>query len=329
MMSNGNVVRTVDGNGVSAYAYYDKENRKIAEVDRGGFLTFYTLDGEGNVTAEDRYATAVAANVASDPNALRAVAGASRATQFTYDKNGRRLTETRLAVNSHALDGSGTLVAGAANSTISYAYNGLGEVTQKTEANGDYISYTYDSTGRLIHENRAAYTDHNGASVRPTISYDYNGLNELSVTRQGGVAVAAGDRYTRYTYGAGGRVDTMTDANGATYTYYYDVAGNVMRESYYRYKADGTFTIDSLLYQRDQLGRVTRQGLASWTGSAWVDGDRQNTAYNVYGDSRPSAASTGCGRSSSPTTAPGGWSKAIRATACGASSLMTPTATRP
>ncbi len=284
--ASGNVVRTVDGNGVAAFAYYDKQNRKIAEVDREGYLTFLTLDGEGNVTREDRYATAVAgAAVASDPNALRTAAGAtSRVTLFTYDKNGRRLTETRLSVNSNALDGNGNVVAGAANSIVSYAYNGLGEVIQKTEANGDYISYAYDSTGRLIHENRAAYTDQNGASVRPTISYSYNGLNELSLTRQGGVAAAAGDRITRYTYGAGGRVETMTDANGAIYTYYYDVAGNTKRESYSRYKADGSYTIDSLLYTHDQLGRVASQGLASWNGSAWVHGDRQNTAYNAFGE---------------------------------------------
>ncbi len=285
--SNGNVLRTVDGNGVAAYAYYDKLNRRIAQVDAEGYLTFYTLDGEGNVIQEDRYATGYAgATATSDPNAIRSAvaAGGARTTQFTYDKNGRRLTETRLNVNSHALDGNAALVGGAAHATISYAYNGLGEVTQKTEANGDYVTYAYDSTGRLILENRAPYLDQNGASVRPTIAYSYNGLNELSVTRQGGVAAAAGDRYTRYTYGAGGRVATMTDANGATYTYYYDAGGNVMRESYSRYKADGSFTIDSLLYTRDTLGRVTSQGLASWNGSAWVHGDRQNSAYNAYGD---------------------------------------------
>jgi len=286
--SNGNVVRTVDGNSVSAFAYYDKENRKIAEVDREGFLTFYTLDGEGNVTREDRYASAVAgAAIGSDPNALRAAAGAaSRVTLFTYDRNGRRLSETRVSVNAHALDGNGTVVAGASDSTINYTYNGLGEVTRKTEANGDYIDYAYDNTGRLLEENRAPYADLNGTAVRPTIGYRYNGLNELSLTRQGGAAAAAGDRYTRYTYGPGGRVATMTDANGATYHYLYDVAGNVVRESYYRYKADGSFTIDSLLYARDQLGRVTSQGLATWGGNSWVwiHGDRQNIAYNAYGD---------------------------------------------
>jgi YD repeat-containing protein len=284
---NGNVVRTVDANLVSAFAYYDKANRKIGEVDREGYLTFLFLDGEGNVVQEVRYATRVTgATATSDPEALRnsVSGGGARVTSFDYDKNGRRRFETRTGVNANALDASGNLVAGAASSTIEYSYNGLGEVTQKTEANGDYVSYAYDATGRLTQENRAPYLDQNGASVRPTIAYSYNGINELSVTRQGGVAAAAGDRYTRYTYGAGGRVATMTDANGAAYTYYYDVAGNVMRESYYRYKADGNYTIDSLLYTRDQLGRVTSQGLASWNGSAWVHGDRQKTAFNTYGD---------------------------------------------
>jgi YD repeat-containing protein len=41
--------------------------------------------------------------------------GGVRVTTFDYDKNGRRRFETRSGVNSHALDASGNLVAGAAN----------------------------------------------------------------------------------------------------------------------------------------------------------------------------------------------------------------------
>jgi YD repeat-containing protein len=287
--ANGNVVRSVDGNNNASFAYYDKENRKIAEVDREGYLTFYTLDGEGNVTQEDRYATAVAgAAIASDPNALRAAAAAAgpvRTTLFEYDRNGRRRFERRTGVEAYTLNVDGTLSGPAtATASIEYTYNGLGEVTRKIEANGDTIDYDYDSAGRLTRERRAAYFDQNGAPVRPTLSYSYNGLNALTRTRQGGETAASGDRITRYAYGAGGRLATMTDANNASYEYHYDAAGNVLRENYTRYRASGSSTLDALLYTRDQLGRVTSQVLASWNGSGWDKPETHKTAYNAYGD---------------------------------------------
>jgi YD repeat-containing protein len=285
--SNGNVVRTVDGNNNASFAFYDKLDRKIAEVDREGYLTYLTLDGEGNVVWEQRYATALTGvTTTSNLDALRAAAGEARSTEFIYDKNGRRRFERRYAVQAYSVDPASGVLSGptAVVAIIEYSYNGLGEILRKTEANGDYVDYEYDQAGRLKRELRAPFADLDAYSVRPTIDYSYNGLNALTRTRQGGEAGGGTDRVTRYYYGAGGRTSTMIDANGAAYYYYYDAAGNVVRESYYRSKGNGSSTLDSLLYTRDQLGRVTAQVLASWTGSAWDKGDTQTTAYNAYGD---------------------------------------------
>jgi YD repeat-containing protein len=286
--ANGNVIKATNGNNFSSFSYYDRANRKIASVDEESYLTAWTLDAEDNVTEETRLANkvTVAVSTATDPGALRnsvPPSGADRITHFVYDRNGRRTSETRLNVSAHALDGTGALVAGAAHSTIGYSYNGLGQVTQKTFANNDYITYNYDLAGRLTEEYRAPFTDLSGAWVRPTTLYSYDALDNLSVTRQVGGAAAA-DRYTRYTYGAGGRLAQMTDAAGNSYNYSYDAAGNVLRESYDRVKSDGTFVTEGLLYNRDALGRVTSQAIATWNGSFWARGDTQDTAYNAYGD---------------------------------------------
>ncbi|HYD39126.1 MAG TPA: LysM peptidoglycan-binding domain-containing protein [Allosphingosinicella sp.] len=288
--SGGNLIRTTDAAGGVSFAFFDKADRKVAAVDAENYLTFYTLDGEGNVTQEERLAAKLAAGTvttASDPAALRAsIAGnaADRITQFTYDRNGRRTAETRLNVAAGTVAAGGALTTGSYSSTIQYAYTGLGQVSQKTLANGDYTSYTYDSSGRLLQESRSPYTDLNGATVRPTTFYYYNGVNNLVMSRQGAMTQATGDRLTRYVYGAGGRLTTMTDASGASFNYRYDAAGNVVREDWVRFRADGSSVTDGMLYNRDLLGRVTSQALANAPGNYWVKGDTRDSAYNAYGE---------------------------------------------
>ncbi|WP_289024778.1 LysM peptidoglycan-binding domain-containing protein [uncultured Sphingomonas sp.] len=282
----GNVVRATDGNGASTYSYYDKRGGKVAQVDQEGYVTRWTLDGEGNVTSERRYATQTSgATVSSQPGVPDA--GADRITNFTYDRNGRRLTEQRLNVEAYGVDiYSGQLYGASGTATISYSYNGLGQVTRKTEATGDYIDYSYDATGRLTQESRAPYKEYyNGDDpIRPTVRYYYNGINNLAMTRQGAEDLNGGDRITRYTYGAGQRLLTMTDPSGAGFDYYYDLAGNIVRQNYTRQKSDGSSAYEGVLYTRDVLGRVTAQVAGSWNGSAWIKGDVQQTQYNAYGE---------------------------------------------
>ena len=287
--SNGNLIKTTDAGGGTVFAFYDKANRKVAEVDAENYLSFYTLDGDGNVTQEERLATRLPGVVtaASDPTALRSsIAGnaADRITQFGYDRNGRRISEWRLYIFSNNVGTGGALGTDGVHGGIAYHYTGLGQIWQKTFGNDDYVSYAYDASGRLIQESRSPYTDLNGATVRPTTFYYYNGVNSLTMTRQGAMTQAAGDRFTRYVYGAGGRLTTMTDAAGGTYNYRYDAAGNTVREDWVRQKADGSSVNDGLLYTRDLLGRVTSQALATKPGASWVKSDTQDSAYNAYGD---------------------------------------------
>ncbi|HYD36296.1 MAG TPA: hypothetical protein VEA60_01705, partial [Allosphingosinicella sp.] len=286
--ANGNLIKTTDGNGGTTFSFYDRANRRIASVDAENYLSFWTLDGEGNATQEERYATRLGFAVSTGHDAawLRStVAGnsADRITQFGYDKNGRRTSEWRLYIWSNNVGSTGALGTDGVHGGIQYNYNGLGQVWQKTFGNGDYISFTYDSMGRLTQESRSPFTDLAGASVRPTTFYYYNGVNNLTLSRQGGATQGGGDRLTRYTYGAGGRMTAMTDAAGNTYNYFRDAAGNVLRESYNRTKSDGSSVTEGLLYNRDIFGRATSQALATWNGS-WAKGDRQDTEYNVYGD---------------------------------------------
>lgn len=280
---NGNIISQQDARGNNVFYYYDKRGMKIAQVDQGKYLTSYTLDANGNVTKEERFATALSTTptTASDPAALKSSVSGNvndRITNFTYDRNGHRLTEQRQSVNNWALDSFNNLIGSTANATITYTYNGLGEVTSKTEATGDKTSYVYDVYGRQTTVNGQGYTDYSGASVTPTTVMSYDGLNNLTST------VANSTLVSTNTYGPGGRLDTSTDASGFTTSYGYDRAGRVVKQSYTRTKSDDTNVTEARATRYDLLGRATYQGVATQNGSSWVFGDYQTTSYNAFGE---------------------------------------------
>ncbi|WP_150115346.1 RHS repeat protein, partial [Pelagerythrobacter marensis] len=276
----GNVVRVTDPNGHATYTYYDNLGRKTASVDAEGYKTIWTYDGEGNVLTERRYANRYTGtpSLAAPPSV--STNGADRVTTFTYDRTGNRLSEARSGVIVHNGSGGTSTVT----ATVSWLYNGLGQVTRKTEATGDQINYIHDEGGRLLQERRAAFTSHQGGSVTPTLHYRYNGLGDLVRT----VAAGAGDavsRGTAYSYGAGGLLASMTDAEGVTHSYAYDKRGILIRDQYYRAgSAGGTGTLNAVLTKVDELGRMIERTVAVWNGSAWTPGEVVTTDYNAFGE---------------------------------------------
>jgi len=284
--ASGNIVQTIDGNGNSTYFYYDRLGHKTGQVDPLGYLTTYALDQDGNVTTETRYATALAAGFSASVLPTGTSTADDRVTVFTYDKNGRRLTESRLNVTSYTVDSNGALSSGTTTAaTITYTYNGLGEITSKTEATGDQTSYVYDGMGRQTSVTKPLFSDYTGAVVQPqTLSY-YDGLGNLTRTTVGNVGAAvSADHVTTYTYGAGGRLASMTDASGFVRSYGYDAEGRVVKESYSRVKSDGTSVTEANAYRYDALGRTVFQSTAGLGGSTWTFGDQTQTQYDTYGE---------------------------------------------
>lgn len=298
--ANGNAVKVTDPNGGTTYFWYDALSRKTAQVDAEGALTTWTYDLDGNVIAEMRFANRVNTQAASQvslaalvttPQSIAVTAliastwynGEDRYTTNTYDKVGNRLSETRYSLLDVLPSGAATTNAGYTAVTVSYLYNGLSQVVRKTEATSDQTEYVYDGAGRLVVETRAAFTDFNGQSVSPTTSYRYDGLGNLSRAVQSGAGGAAA-RATTYSYGAGGRLASMTDAAGFTRSYAYDVMGRVKREQYTRVTAAGGAVTEALATRYDLAGRATYQGTAAWNGSGFSVVDYSQTQYNGFGD---------------------------------------------
>jgi len=283
----GNVVRLTEPNGNATVSKYDRLGRKVAQIDAGGYRTDWTYDADGNVRSEARYATKgfvpsgneILGPASTDPEN-------DRVTEYTYDEVGNRLTETRLNVKVH--NGSGG--HSAVDSTISYIYNGLGQVVRKTEATGDQVDYAYDADGRLTTETRESFTSYNGQTVTPEVSYSYDGLGNLVRLTELGGGGAAG-RVTRYEYGAGGRLSEVIDAAGNSREFLYDIAGRLVLEHYDRTVANtnGTSTTvhEAVGYRYDALGRNLGQAYYTGSGTAWqfkAGNDYTTMAYNAFGD---------------------------------------------
>jgi YD repeat-containing protein len=295
----GNLIREIDGRGSSIYHYYDRRGREIAKVDQANYLTTYTLDGEGNVKSETRFARALSVGVttSSDPDQLRqAVQGSpdDRATEFTYDRNGRRLTETRKNVNAWSVGNTGAISQnGGTDATITYAYNGLGQVVRRTEAtNGEATAYDYDQFGRLTTETGPAIINLNGyVRTLQTKNY-YDALGNLTRTWQGAMEgeQTATDKVTMYDYAnrKGARLLTVTDAELFKRNFAYDATGRTVRVSYDRKKSDNSTVREGTLYEYDALGRGVFQGSVQYNSSngAWAlseIADQTGMRYDAFG----------------------------------------------
>jgi len=281
----GNVLSRTDGRGALTYSFYDKLGRETARLDAERYLTTYVRDAEGNVVTETRFATAYVGVVGSAAPTVASNAVNDRVTTFTYDRNGRRLTESRLNVVSHAVDASGAMSSGATTATIVYTYNGLGAVTRKTEANGDSRFYAYDAIGRQLASWSGGFTDYTGAAVQNEIGTSYDGLGNVTRTSEGkaGVAGSGIERITTFAYGAGGRLTSVTDPTGFTRHLYYDSRGNLAHQSYIRQTSTGS-SEDGAMSVYDALGRVVMQTTATWSGGVWTYGDRTHLQYNAFGE---------------------------------------------
>ena len=278
----GNVLTITDPNGTKTYNYYDRLGRKSVSVDAENYRTDWSYDADGNVLSERRYEARAAAATIAAPPAVARNDNSDRITNFTYDMNGRRLTETRLKVLVYSAGG-----AVRWDSTIHYLYNALGQVIYKGEATGEYSAYRYDDSGRLTQERRSGYAGYAGP-VTPTVDYFYNGLNDLSRVQQA-------DRVTRYIYDKRGRLAQTIDPTGFSRNYGYDAASRVTRESYVRATPAGNKT-EGIGYIYDLEGRVTKQGVMQADSAGWSLGaagsltganaasDVTNIRYNAFGE---------------------------------------------
>jgi YD repeat-containing protein len=283
--ATGNLIKSKDGNGNETRNYYDKAGNLVGMLDAARYLTVILRDSFGNIDTQTSYATAVGAGVVvTDATTLAqlTVQGSAddRVTRYTYDRMGRTATESRLGVAYGTIDGtSGALTDMIGAATTTYAYDGLSNVTRKTDANNAVTDWEYDALGRKKRELQASFTDYRNTSVRTTVDYEYNGLDQVKrqLVRGENDAVETDDRITSYEYSAG-FLSAHVDATMARTELRIDAAGNVTRKTLVgRVNADGLLVNDVTDFWYDALNREVRH--TDGTTSTTVE-----TRYNGFGE---------------------------------------------
>ena len=111
-----------------------------------------------------------------------------------------------------------------------YAYDGMGRVTEMRYPNGWVEYYTYDKMGRLLAVDDTHPSEKPAKTQKHTYAYDANGNMTYEYMRGNGVGQAKNE--TLYTYDALNRLITAHDNYGnSTRTYTYDSLGNLTYET--------------------------------------------------------------------------------------------------
>ncbi|MHB1059459.1 MAG: hypothetical protein ACYC0F_16420, partial [Rhodanobacter sp.] len=134
----------------TTYHYYDALGRQMMTVDPMGYVTTNSYDAFGNITSTTEWATAIATAgltaggaMPNDPQAGNAATGLDRTTQYTYDVDGRKASES---VQRTYVNAQGQTVTGFV--TTAYGYDGEGRITTVT-TDGRTIATAYDALGRV------------------------------------------------------------------------------------------------------------------------------------------------------------------------------------
>ncbi|ALN89264.1 hypothetical protein [Lysobacter gummosus] len=283
----GRLVEHRDGNGNLTQTYYNALGQKRLEIDGEGYAVKWDRDAEGNVLTETRYAQRPA-TPAGNESAEQIIAGwptdaeNDRVTVYTYDKMGRRLSESRLNVDYGVVDtGTGGLTQiDNGTATTVYAYDAAGNLLKRTDANGSVFGWEYDKIGRNTAAILPGFVDYAGRYVTARTEYSYNGLNlVLKETRRG--AGNDGDQVTSYVYGSGGRLLSKTNAMNYTTRFGYDVVGNMTSMSYLRTDSAGGQRTETVQLSFDENNREISRVTVGSDGTRSVE---RRTGYNLFGD---------------------------------------------
>ncbi|MEZ0604618.1 hypothetical protein ACAX43_21030 [Paraburkholderia sp. IW21] len=284
---NGNVVVSIDPNGNRTTTFWSSQG-KVLEIDPMGYGTTWYRDAQGNVEMEYRYAIACREpfTARSDPNSLLApwpFGADDRRTDFTWDRNGRMTSEARQDVAYATVDANGNLTERTGEAKTTYTYDGEGHLLRRVDANGSQYDFTYDKLGRQTGATLPSFTDYLNRSVRSSTVYEYDGLNHVvKETAQGDV-----NRVTTYTYGAGGRLMSKTNALGVVTQFGYDAAGNTTMVKYLRADADRRSQYETTWIAYDAAGHEVSRVMQTSdpvSGAISTTGERHEMQYNMFGE---------------------------------------------
>lgn len=277
----GEVVLTSVGGGgiapVKTYAYFDKLGRKTATVDALGYVTQHGYDEAGNLVSTKEFATAARAGSWSLTSAVPTPATSTddRTTTWAYDRNNRKISETRVGV-AYSTGDAGTVTG---NLVTTYGYDAVGNLTRTTDSLGASVYSYYDALGRVTAVASPARDGAaDGSAVVPLSIFlrDAHGNVVVKLDLANGAAAAseftgnsklsnpgftlgagsADDRRTVSRYDALGHVVQTTDAQNNNHYSSYNELG-LLAKSWQSVTDEGATQTLFQAFQYDKLGRLT------------------------------------------------------------------------
>jgi len=209
------IVRKTMGEEIWTYTY-DLDGNLTGEMlgDGTAFLCTYTYDAAGNrLTKKDVVADVTTTWTYGEMNQVLTVkAGSDEAVEYSYDLNGNLLSDGHAAYTWTQDSRMASMTVG--ETTWTYTYNALGD--RDSASNGvDTFTFCYDGSGNLL----AQYK--NGEAYQFYI---------MGATGIEGYVDAEGAVYT-FTYDLGGNVTAVSGSNGKSATYTYDAFGNIIGQT--------------------------------------------------------------------------------------------------
>jgi len=272
----GRSMSSSDATGRTASSTFDALNRRIASVNPAGEETTFAYDSNGNLTSltDARDNTTGYTYDAMDRVTEREDPLGNSDT-FIYDENGNlaattdregRLTRFAYdALDRHTFVGFDETAGSPPTyeSSIDYAYDAAGRLTEADDSANGTITLTYDDLDRLTSE----------ATPTGTVSYGYDAADRRTTMDTAGQAQTtyaydAADRLTGITRGSQTPTFTYDDANrltslalpgGVAMGYSYDTADRLTRITY----TNGSGELGRIDYGNDPAGR-RQETSGSW-----------------------------------------------------------------
>jgi YD repeat-containing protein len=316
----GNKVRKTEAVGTAearTIAYvYDRANRLIAETDPLGVVTESQYDGLGNQL-----------------RVIEAVGTAQqRQTSFEYDLDNRLTRSTdplgRITQFQYDAQHNQTQIIDAKGNVETNTFDALGNELTSLSSNGVLIRNTYDLLGNRIRTTQSFADGSDARTVtfaydllnRQTLATDAEGFststvyddfgNQISVT-DGQYLVSPGDplysaakaaqsspQTTTYTYDAGGRVVSTTDALGQVTAFTYDSFGNrTSKTDANGHVSRSSYDFDNrLIAETDALGNtLTKRYDLLGNLVAATDALGNTTSYTYDADGRATSTTDAVG----------------------------------
>jgi RHS repeat-associated protein len=309
----GNQTGVTDENGHKTTSAFDALSRLTSTILPDGSLTesrYY--DAAGNLTSVSHF-NGVTTTFAYDAlnRLLSSTTPGETTVSFTYTNTGQRATMTDASgLTQYFYDSLDRLTSKVtpAQGTLSYTYDAAGNVAsiKSSNANGVWVSYTYDDMGRLgtVVDNRlqgqqTTTYSYDAASNLATAAYPNNSISDPSAFTYDSLnrltALASPVSSYNYTLGATGNRTKAAEQGGRTLNWSYDGIYRLTNETITADPAnkDGvvTYTLDSVGNRKtiaSTLSGVNSGGTFSYN----TDDELSTDVYDNNGDTTHSGANS-------------------------------------